>query len=153
MGSFQEHRQQTMGLHIRLLNNIFVMTMLYLKCLSVVLLLVVWTVNEIQGQAYTGPCENAGRGQTHHKCEMKCNFDGSCAETVSEESCGCDGNAYFAIVANYFQDGKGTYGVGKRRRKRQSSDVCNNMQARCRDCRGDTARTAYAEKTDFDKYC
>ena len=113
---------------------------------------------------------------------MKCNFDGSCEESVLEESCGCDGNAYFASVTNYFQvyilsihqicfnayalkikrwpnanlsfqDGKGTYGVGKRRRKRQSSDVCNNMQARCRDCRGDTARTAYAEKTDFDKYC
>ena len=71
--------------------------------LSVVLLLVVWTVNEIQGQAYTGPCENARRGQTYHKCEMKCNFDGSCVESISEESCGCDGNAYFAGVQNYFQ--------------------------------------------------
>jgi len=153
MGSLQEHRPQTISSHSKLLNNRFVFTMSSLKCLSVVLLLVLWTVNEIKGQAYTGSCENAGRGQTHHKCEMKCNFDGSCEEIVSEESCGCDGNAYFARVTNYFQDGQGTYGVGKRRRKRQSSDVCNNMQARCRDCRGDTSRSAYAEKTEFDKYC
>merc|ERR1712126_235980 len=137
MGSLQVHRPQSISSHIKPLNNRFVFTMSSLKCLSVVLLLVIWTVNEIKGQAYTGSCENAGRGQTHHKCEMKCNFDGSCEEIVSEESCGCDGNASFARVTNYFQDGQGTYGVGRKRRsdegrrKRQSSDVCNNMQARC----------------------
>jgi len=119
----------------------------------VILLLVALTVNEIQGQAWTGSCDKAGKGQTYNKCEMKCSFDGSCEETVSEESCGCDGNAYFAVVTSYYQDGEGTYAVGKRRRKRQSSDVCNNMAARCRDCRGNTARTAYAQKTDFDKFC
>ena len=59
--------------------------------------------HQSQGQAYTGSCENAGRGQTFHKCEMKCNFDGSCEEFVSEESCGCDGQAYFAGVTNFFQ--------------------------------------------------
>ena len=68
-------------------------------------------------------------------------------------------NKYALKIKSYpnanlsIQNGQETGGVGKRRRKRQSSDVCNNMQARCRDCRGDTARTAYVEKTDFDKYC
>jgi len=124
-----------------------------LKCLSVVLLLVIWTVNEIKGQAYTGPCDIASGGQTFHRCEMKCNFDGSCEENISEESCGCDGIANFARVTNYFQNGQETGGVGKRRRKRQSSDVCNKMQHRCRDCRGDRARFARAENTNFDKYC
>jgi len=153
MGSLQEHRPQTISSHIKLFNNRFVLTMSSLKCLPVVLLLVIWTVNEIKGSVEFGSCENAGIGQTHHKCEMKCNFDGSCLESVSEESCGCDGFARFTRVTKYFQDGQGTYAVGKRRRKRQSSDVCNNMQARCRDCRGDISRSAYAEETEFDKYC
>ena len=68
-----------------------------------ILLLAVVNFNQIQGQAYRGSCENAEKGQTFHKCEMKCNFDGSCEEVVSEESCGCDGQAYFAAVTNYFQ--------------------------------------------------
>ena len=68
-----------------------------------ILLLAVANFNQIQGQAYRGSCENAEKGQTFHKCEMKCNFDGSCEEVVSEESCGCDGQAYFAAVTNYFQ--------------------------------------------------
>jgi len=119
-----------------------------LKCLSVVLVLVVWSVNEIQGSVARGPCRNAGRGQTHHRCEMNCNFDGSCTESVTQESCGCNGNAMYLQGTMNFQDGRPKSAVG------QSTDpVCNNMQARCRDCRRNTGRTAYAVKTTFDNYC
>ena len=56
-----------------------------------------------QAQVRTGECQDARRGQTHHKCELQCNFDGSCTESVSEEQCGCDGIAFFAGVQNYFE--------------------------------------------------
>ena len=56
-----------------------------------------------QAQLWTGECKDARRGQTHHKCELECNFDGSCTESVSEEQCGCDGTASFAGVQNYYE--------------------------------------------------
>lgn len=49
------------------------------------------------------PCTNAKKGQTHHKCAMKCNFDGSCEESVTEETCGCDGEGYFTGYTNSFE--------------------------------------------------
>ena len=61
--------------------------------LASILLLIVCHVNMSQAARATGPCKDAGRGQTHHKCELQCNFDGSCRETVTEEQCGCDGMA------------------------------------------------------------
>ena len=61
------------------------------------------TVHSSQGQLSTGSCQNARNGFTFHKCEMECNFDGSCTETVSQESCGCDGIATFATVQNSYQ--------------------------------------------------
>ena len=61
--------------------------------LSSILLLIVCHVNMIQAARATGPCKDAGRGQSHHKCELQCNLDGSCRETVTEEQCGCDGMA------------------------------------------------------------
>ena len=71
----------------------------YAAGLSSILLLIVYYVNVSQAAIYTGPCENASRGQTHHKCELECNSDGSCTESVSEETCGCDGVATF--IAGY----------------------------------------------------
>ena len=60
-------------------------------------------VNEIHGYVFTAPCTNAKKGQTHHKCAMKCNFDGSCEESVTEETCGCDGEGYFTGYTNSFE--------------------------------------------------
>ena len=51
------------------------------------------------------------------------------------------------------QDGRATISIGKRRRKRQSSDVCNNMPDRCSRCRGNTGGTAEAQSTEFDQPC
>merc|ERR1712038_119404 len=51
------------------------------------------------------------------------------------------------------QDGRATISIGKRRRKRQSSDVCNNMPDRCSRCRGNTGGTAEAQSTEFDQSC
>ena len=51
------------------------------------------------------------------------------------------------------QDGQATISIGKRRRKRQSSDVCNNMPDRCSRCRGNTGGTAEAQSTEFDQSC
>ena len=61
--------------------------------LASILLHIVCPVNMSQAARATGPCKDAGRGQSHHKCELQCNFDGSCRETVTEEQCGCDGMA------------------------------------------------------------
>ena len=69
----------------------------YAAGLSSIVLLVVFHVNVSQAAIYTGPCENASKGQTHNKCELECNSDGSCTESVSEETCGCDGIAIFAV--------------------------------------------------------
>lgn len=60
-------------------------------------------INLTRGEESIGPCENASRGQTFHKCVMECNFDGSCEEYVSSETCDCDGSAFFAGVSNKFQ--------------------------------------------------
>ena len=70
--------------------------------LSSILLLIVFHVNVGQAARQTAPCKDAGRGQSHHKCELQCNFDGSCTETVSEEQCGCDGMAdIFSKYSNF----------------------------------------------------
>ena len=34
---------------------------------------------------------------------MKCNFDGSCTESVTQESCGCNGNAMYLQGTMNFQ--------------------------------------------------
>merc|ERR1712226_116359 len=131
-------------------------TMLLRNCFSGILLVVVLNVNLTQGAKSFGPCENASRGETFHKCTMECNFDGSCDEVVSSETCDCDGSAVFLTVTNSYQDGQRDlppFVVGKRRRKRQSDDVCNNMPSRCRSCRGGSGGTAQAVKTENDKFC
>ena len=51
------------------------------------------------------------------------------------------------------QDGRATISIGKRRRKRQSSDVCNNMPDRCSRCRGNTGGTAEAHAIVFNQAC
>merc|ERR1712226_967008 len=131
-------------------------TMLLRNCFSGILLVVVLNVNLTQGAKSFGPCENASRGETFHKCTMECNFDGSCDEVVSSETCDCDGSAVFLTVTNSYQDGQRDlppFVVGKRRRKRQSDDVCNNMPSRCRSCRGGSGGTAQAVKTENNKFC
>merc|ERR1712076_40904 len=131
-------------------------TMLLRNCFSGILLVVVLNVNLTQGAKSFGPCENASRGETFHKCTMECNFDGSCDEVVSSETCDCDGSAVFLTVTNSYQDGQtglAPFVVGKRRRKRQSDDVCNNMSSRCRSCRGGSGGTAQAVKTENNKFC
>ena len=54
----------------------------------------VFHVNESQAIIIPGECENPG--QTRHKCELVCNSNGACTETVSTESCGCDGYGFLA---------------------------------------------------------
>merc|ERR1712150_19403 len=122
-------------------------------CLSRILLLIVFHVNESQAAIVTGPCENASRGQTHHKCELECNSDGSCTESVSEETCGCDGNAFFTSEYTTFMNGQAGISIGKKRRKRQSDDVCSNMSYRCTRCRGGSSRWAEAQSTEFNEGC
>ena len=56
-----------------------------------------------QAARQTAPCKDAGRGQSHHICEVQCNFDGSCTETVSEEQCGCDGMAEISSIMQHFK--------------------------------------------------
>lgn len=129
------------------------MTMLLRNYFSGILLVVVLNINLTRGQISTGPCENASRGQTFHKCVMECNFDGSCEEYVSSETCDCDGSAFFAGVSNQFQNGRRTESIGKRRRKRQSDEVCNNMSSRCTSCRGGRGRSAQAWATENDEFC
>ena len=68
--------------------------------LSSILLLIVFHVNMGQAARQTAPCKDADRGQSHHKCELQCNIDGSCKEIVTEEECGCDGMA--EIFSKYF---------------------------------------------------
>ena len=75
----------------------------YAAGLSSIVLLVVFHVNVSQAAIYTGPCENASKGQTHNKCELECNSDGSCTESVSEETCGCDGIATFLSEYTTFE--------------------------------------------------
>ena len=38
-------------------------------------------------ETFHGPCRNANIGEKFAKCEVQCNFDGSCTETVSSEVC------------------------------------------------------------------
>ena len=71
--------------------------------MSVGFLLVALVVDEIQGEVYTAACKHAKEGQTKHKCAMKCNFDGTCQERVTEEKCGCDGVGYYTGVTNSFE--------------------------------------------------
>merc|ERR1711997_1435562 len=128
-------------------------TMLLRQCFLGILLAVVLNINLTLGSLITGPCENASRGQTFHKCVMECNFDGSCEEYVTSETCDCDGSAVLVGVSNKFQDGRGTISIGKRRKKRQSDEVCNNMPSRCTSCRGGSGGSAQAVATENDKFC
>ena len=78
--------------------------------LASILLLTVCHVNKSQAARATGPCKDARRGQTHHKCELQCNFDGSCRETVTEEQCGCDGMAeMYSKYSNFKVNSKTIY--------------------------------------------
>ena len=74
----------------------------YAAGLSSIVLLVVFHVNVSQADIITGPCENASRGQTHHKCELQCNSGGGCTETVSTEACTCDGTGIFTVKYTNF---------------------------------------------------
>ena len=59
------------------------------------------------------------------------------------------------IINNYliYQNGQSTISIGKRRKKRQSEEVCNLMPNRCSSCRGGTGGTAEAEQTEFNEFC
>ena len=51
----------------------------------------------VEGSTAQGPCEKASRGQSYSSCEIDCNVrTGECEEIRKEETCGCDGNAFFA---------------------------------------------------------
>ena len=66
-------------------------------------MMAVFLNNGAQGSVATGPCDKAGHGQTQEKCTMKCNYDGSCTESVIVEKCGCSGYAEFQAGAANFQ--------------------------------------------------
>ena len=75
---------------------------IHLASLAVVMM-AVFLNNGAQGSVATGPCDKAGHGQTQEKCTMKCNYDGSCTESVIVEKCGCSGYAEFQAGAANFQ--------------------------------------------------
>ena len=68
-----------------------------------IFLIVIFEYNGIHAQVQIGQCGNIDHGKTKTKCEMRCNNDGSCEETRTEESCDCNGNSQTAIVTDYYQ--------------------------------------------------
>ena len=50
-----------------------------------------------------GPCKEAKKGGKHEKCEMDCDWDGSCFESVILETCDCKNKAVFTSIYYNFK--------------------------------------------------
>ena len=50
-----------------------------------------------------GPCKDAKKGGEYEKCSMDCDWDGSCSEMVSGETCDCKNSAVFTANTYYFK--------------------------------------------------
>ena len=59
--------------------------------------------NVVNGAVSRGPCQQASSGGVYEKCEMDCDFDGGCYETVSTETCDCNGNGVFYYTTYNYQ--------------------------------------------------
>jgi len=114
-----------------------------LICLIVVSLLAIIGDHGIQSSTSHGPCQNAQLGMQYAKCEVQCNPDGSCTETLSTEVCCSHSNTFhnsFSVLAKGYRNG-----VRVSRKKRQVSGVCENLAIRCSQCNGGFGRSAQAQ--------
>ena len=50
-----------------------------------------------------GPCKDAKKGGKYEKCKMDCNWDGSCFEAVTLETCDCKNAAVFTTTTYNFK--------------------------------------------------
>jgi hypothetical protein len=113
------------------------------KALTVLSFLVIVGYHVSHAETFHGPCKNANIGQKFTKCEVQCNLDGSCTETVSSEVCCSRTNDFhnsFSRLAKGFKNGQRVS-----RKKRQVGDVCARLPTRCSDCNGGFGKRAQAQ--------
>jgi len=87
------------------------------------------------GALAQGPCDK--KGQITEKCEMKCEWNGECSESIETKTCGCDGYGEEEYHTYNYKNGKFTNGVGKRKKRstlKGSLNTCANMSRRCSNC-------------------
>ena len=63
----------------------------------------------IQSATSHGPCQNAQLGMQYAKCEVQCNPDGSCTETLSTEVCCSHSNTFhnsFSVLVKGYRVSK-----------------------------------------------
>lgn len=118
-------------------------TLLPLNC--IVTLCICMNVLEV-GAAVLSRFSCTEFGKSTQTCKMKCNYDGSCSESLQIVSCNCDGYGVETFDKNYYKNGNEVNYIIERSlpyspyvRKRGfdgRTTACNNLPSRCSSCNG-----------------
>jgi hypothetical protein len=91
-----------------------------------------------------------GFSKIKEKCEMECNFDGTCKETITTDHCKCSrfGKSYKNV--NVYQNG---HLVPSQTEVRGALNTCDELQRRCSNCPNQGGYSGWKSKTDYPRSC